>query len=230
MKITPAHDFNDFEVGQRHGLPMPSVLDRAGAGHAGRDRRDAVDGVADPAFLRTLDGQDRFAARKRDRRRTGAAGAAGEDRAAHPPGAARRPLRRADRAAADDAVVSATPPCWRSRRSRRWRAAGPRSCRSSGRTRSSPGCATSSPGASAASSGGAIAFPPGTRRTARVFVARDRGGGRRRAAQYGRDVALTQDEDVLDTWFSSGAVAVLDARLAGADAASWRAIIRATCW
>ena len=28
VKITPAHDFNDFEVGQRHELPMPSVLDR----------------------------------------------------------------------------------------------------------------------------------------------------------------------------------------------------------
>ena len=28
VKITPAHDFNDFAVGQRHGLPMPSVLDR----------------------------------------------------------------------------------------------------------------------------------------------------------------------------------------------------------
>ena len=27
VKITPAHDFNDFEVGQRHDLPMPSVLD-----------------------------------------------------------------------------------------------------------------------------------------------------------------------------------------------------------
>ena len=33
--------------------------------------------------------------------------------------------------------------------------------------------------------------------------------------------ALAQDEDVLDTWFSSGAVAVLDARLAGTDPGSW---------
>ncbi len=29
VKITPAHDFNDFAVGKRHGLPMPSVLDRS---------------------------------------------------------------------------------------------------------------------------------------------------------------------------------------------------------
>jgi valyl-tRNA synthetase len=28
VKITPAHDFNDFAVGQRHNLPMPSMLDR----------------------------------------------------------------------------------------------------------------------------------------------------------------------------------------------------------
>ncbi|VBB69063.1 Valyl-tRNA synthetase [invertebrate metagenome] len=27
VKITPAHDFNDFEVARRHGLPMMSVLD-----------------------------------------------------------------------------------------------------------------------------------------------------------------------------------------------------------
>lgn len=28
VKITPAHDFNDFEVGKRHDLPMMSILDR----------------------------------------------------------------------------------------------------------------------------------------------------------------------------------------------------------
>ena len=27
VKITPAHDFNDFEVGRRHGLPMVSIFD-----------------------------------------------------------------------------------------------------------------------------------------------------------------------------------------------------------
>ncbi len=27
VKITPAHDFNDYEVGQRHSLPLISVLD-----------------------------------------------------------------------------------------------------------------------------------------------------------------------------------------------------------
>ena len=28
VKITPAHDFNDYEVGQRHGLPLHTILDR----------------------------------------------------------------------------------------------------------------------------------------------------------------------------------------------------------
>ena len=30
VKVTPAHDPNDFEIGRRHGLPMPTILDRAG--------------------------------------------------------------------------------------------------------------------------------------------------------------------------------------------------------
>jgi len=66
VKITPAHDFNDFEVGQRHALPMPSVLDkeaRVTLAEIAGDLR-AVDGVADPAFVQGLNGQDRFAARK----------------------------------------------------------------------------------------------------------------------------------------------------------------------
>ncbi len=27
VKITPAHDFNDFEVGKRHDLPMINIFD-----------------------------------------------------------------------------------------------------------------------------------------------------------------------------------------------------------
>ncbi len=27
MKITPAHDFNDFKVGQRHGLALINIFD-----------------------------------------------------------------------------------------------------------------------------------------------------------------------------------------------------------
>ena len=54
VKITPAHDFNDFEVGRRHGLPLVNVFDDEGQldlkdnaafrrrrGAVGRTRRDA---------------------------------------------------------------------------------------------------------------------------------------------------------------------------------------------
>src|SRR3984885_14625281 len=64
VKITPAHDFNDFAVGQRHELPMPSILDRQA--HVAlaeiADVLTPVQGVADPAFVRSLDGMDRNAA------------------------------------------------------------------------------------------------------------------------------------------------------------------------
>ncbi len=56
VKITPAHDFNDFAVGQRHGLPMPSVLDRQG-----RVTLEEIEPGSD--FVRGLVGQDRMAAR-----------------------------------------------------------------------------------------------------------------------------------------------------------------------
>ena len=47
VKITPAHDPNDFQVGQRHGLEMPVILDErakvteAGGKYAGLDRLEA---------------------------------------------------------------------------------------------------------------------------------------------------------------------------------------------
>ncbi|HEX2525105.1 MAG TPA: valine--tRNA ligase [Geminicoccus sp.] len=52
VKITPAHDFNDFEVGRRHDLPQISVLDREGR----------ITGDEVPPEYRGL---DRFEARKR---------------------------------------------------------------------------------------------------------------------------------------------------------------------
>jgi valyl-tRNA synthetase len=51
VKITPAHDFNDFEVGRRHGLPMINIFD------ADARLNDAV-----PERYRGL---DRFAAREK---------------------------------------------------------------------------------------------------------------------------------------------------------------------
>src|SRR4051812_30109067 len=66
VKITPAHDFNDFEVGKRHGVAMPTILDPEGRVFLGEIEGElrAVEGVAEPDFVRGLAGQDRFAARK----------------------------------------------------------------------------------------------------------------------------------------------------------------------
>ncbi|MBV9813700.1 MAG: class I tRNA ligase family protein, partial [Acetobacteraceae bacterium] len=65
VKITPAHDFNDFAVGQRHDLAMPSILDRAAlVTLADIDAQlQEVPGVADPAFVHKLAGMGRFEAR-----------------------------------------------------------------------------------------------------------------------------------------------------------------------
>ncbi|MGD9784514.1 MAG: valine--tRNA ligase [Hyphomicrobiaceae bacterium] len=58
VKITPAHDFNDFEVGKRHGLAQINVLDAHGAILDGA----AADASDVPAAYHKL---DRFAARLR---------------------------------------------------------------------------------------------------------------------------------------------------------------------
>ncbi len=50
VKITPAHDFNDFEVGKRHGLAQINILDAFGR----------INESAPAEFV----GQDRFVARK----------------------------------------------------------------------------------------------------------------------------------------------------------------------
>ena len=48
VKVTPAHDPNDFEIGRRHDLPMPTIMDESGV----------ITGTGTP-----FDGMDRFAAR-----------------------------------------------------------------------------------------------------------------------------------------------------------------------
>ena len=66
VKITPAHDFNDFDVGKRHNLPQVSVLDIEGK-LALKDNESFLAGVPKSAELdetMTLNGVDRFKARK----------------------------------------------------------------------------------------------------------------------------------------------------------------------
>ncbi|MBN9049869.1 MAG: valine--tRNA ligase [Rhizobiales bacterium] len=65
VKITPAHDFNDFEVGKRHDLPQINVLSIEGK-IAIKDNADFLAGAdaGGLAWALALDGKDRFAARK----------------------------------------------------------------------------------------------------------------------------------------------------------------------
>ncbi|MCZ0737327.1 valine--tRNA ligase [Phreatobacter sp. AB_2022a] len=66
VKITPAHDFNDFEVGKRHNLPQINIFDvEARLALAGNEDFLAGAEGADLEAVLALDGVDRFEARKR---------------------------------------------------------------------------------------------------------------------------------------------------------------------
>ena len=68
VKITPAHDFNDFEVGKRNDLRAINILTPAAAVTL-KDNNDFLEGLQlTPelkALIDELEGQDRFAVRKR---------------------------------------------------------------------------------------------------------------------------------------------------------------------
>src|SRR6476660_5851150 len=66
VKVTPAHDFNDFEVGNRHGLRRISVLDKEGCLDL-LDNEDYLRHLPEGAsqFAEEFHKVDRFAARKR---------------------------------------------------------------------------------------------------------------------------------------------------------------------
>ena len=152
MKVTPAHDPNDFEIGQRHDLPNLTIMDERG-----------VITAHGP-----FQGLDRFEARPADRRR---AARAGPDRRRE---AAVRARGRALLAVQDDGRAAAvlqwfvnTGPLAkaagdavrdgrvRDRAGRSWPSA------------TSPGSTTCTTGASRASCGGATGSRSGTARTAR---------------------------------------------------------------
>jgi valyl-tRNA synthetase len=65
VKITPAHDFNDFEVGKRHGLQMVNVLTIEGKITLAENIFHQLGQTsADFAETQKLEGADRFAVRK----------------------------------------------------------------------------------------------------------------------------------------------------------------------
>ncbi|MCC6304859.1 MAG: valine--tRNA ligase [Rhodobacteraceae bacterium] len=65
VKITPAHDFNDWAVGQRHGLPAINVMTRAArlwlAGNPDFEGSGTPEGIA--RCIQMFDGMDRYEAR-----------------------------------------------------------------------------------------------------------------------------------------------------------------------
>ncbi len=67
VKITPAHDFNDFEVGKRAGLRAINIMNIDGT-ICIKENEDFLEGLDHPAALHgawdRLEGQDRFTARK----------------------------------------------------------------------------------------------------------------------------------------------------------------------
>jgi valyl-tRNA synthetase len=66
VKITPAHDFNDFEVGRRHNLPLINVLDAEGQLDLEGNEAFLADAKETAGLAETmlLHGIDRFVARK----------------------------------------------------------------------------------------------------------------------------------------------------------------------
>ena len=150
VKVTPAHDPNDYEIAERHGLPGGRHP------HRGGDRQRRGRPVRGPGPLRRP---------PRGQGRPGRAGPAGAGRA-------RRRTRSATATAAGPRSSrgcrcsgSWPPGRWPTRPWRRSAPGRPGSSRSATRRPSSAGWSRSATGACPASSGGATASPPGTART-----------------------------------------------------------------
>ncbi|MFN8563060.1 MAG: class I tRNA ligase family protein [Anaerolineae bacterium] len=141
LKVTPGHDFNDYEIGQRHNLPLINIMNRdatlndnAGP-YTGMDRFEARDKLwADMSALDLTDKVENIircaalAARRRSGRAADQHAVVPEDSAAGGQGARRRARRRSSE-----------------------------SCRSGSRKSISTGWKTSRTGASAVGYGGGIA-------------------------------------------------------------------------
>ena len=206
VKITPAHDFNDFEVGRRHGLPMVNVLS-PDAKLLLDPNPEFAHGVAPSAELRTtileLNGVFRFAARKLIVERLEAQGLIEKiEPYIHT-------VPHGDRS---NAVIEP-------RLTDQWYV---------------DAATLAKPAIEAIKRGGTTFVPKNWETTyfhwmeniqpwcisrqlwwvhqipawygpdGKAFVAEDEAGAKAEAASYyGKAVALTRDEDVLDTWFSS---------------------------
>ena len=165
---------------QRHDLPLINMLDAEGEldlaeqrglrGRPCQHRRSSTETLdaARPRPLRRA--QD-------DRREAGSGGPPRQDRAAHPHGAARRPLRRGDRAVPHRPVVRRRQDAGRAGDRGGARRARPSSCRRTGRRPISSGWRTSSPGAISRQLWWGHQIPAWYGPDGKVFVAETRGRG-----------------------------------------------------
>ena len=190
VKITPAHDFNDFEVGRRHGLEAIAVLDRHGR----------INEAAPEAYR----GLDRFEARKRVVADLEAAGrlAGVEDYTHTVPHGDRsdsiveprltdqwfvnaKALAGPAIAAVEDGRIRFTPKNWESTYFEWMR-------------NIQPWCVSRQ-------LWWGHRIPAWYGPDGEIFVGMDEAeAAALAAAHYGEPVPLARDEDVLDTWFSSG--------------------------
>ena len=163
VKITPAHDFNDFEVGKRHDLPLINVLDVEAQArpqdNAGISERRAA--IAELGETLSLHGSTALLRAKRIVEHLEARGLIDKiEPTSHV-------VPHGDRSGAviepyltDQWYVDAKTLA-RAGDRRRPRTRKPYSCRRNGKRPSSTGWKTSSRGASRGKSGGAIRFRPG---------------------------------------------------------------------
>ena len=181
VKVTPAHDPNDFEIGQRHDLPNLTIMDERGVITAhgpfqGLDRFEAR-----PAIVAALREQGRIVAEKRPY--------------VHAVGHCSRCRTTVEPRLSLQWFVQHRAR-WPGPPATRCATAGSGSSRPSWPSGTSPGSTTCTTGASPGSCGGATGSRSGTARTARRCASART--TRRRPGDGWR-----QDDDVLDTWFSS---------------------------
>jgi valyl-tRNA synthetase len=189
VKITPAHDFNDYDVGQRHGLPLINIL--------------TADAVLNDAVPSTYRGLDRFVARERVVADLAAAGLLDKVEPHN------LPVPRGDRSGAvlepwltDQWYVSIAPlaePAIEAVRSGRIRFVPENWSRTYFQWMNNiqDWCISRQ-------LWWGHRIPAWYDGDGNVYVARDEAAARDAArARHGHDVELRQDADVLDTWFSS---------------------------
>ncbi|WP_290648612.1 valine--tRNA ligase [Aquisalimonas sp.] len=189
LKITPAHDFNDYAVGERHALPKINVLtedarinDNAPAAYRGLDRFEARDQVvADLKAAGLLEATDKHTLMVPRGDRTHAVI---EPFLTDQWFVRAQPLAGPAIEAVEDGRIRFVPDNWKNtyfdwmRRIEDW-------------------CISRQ-------IWWGHRIPAWYDTDGNVFVARNEEAARGKArAHHGRDVELSQDEDVLDTWFSS---------------------------